>query len=236
VCIRPSLPDDSGGCVCPAGNAVDGTKGCVPCAPGFYQAVQQGVHLGQTRSCVACPAGTESQAGASECTACERGKYKEAGMTACTACAGQTFASNATSGASCSVCVASCPVGQRWMPCPSSTAGMFECVPCELEMQAAQEFVPGGDNRECWWQCLSGHYEDKSECWPCTADACPPGSIFVPCTAYTDRVCSPTCVNSTMPGENAVWSTGCEWDCAPGFALQERWVVAWAEYACVSAL
>ena len=238
VCIRPSLPNgllglrDYEECVCPAGHASGGAEGCAPCAPGLYQAEQAPVST--QRSCSACPAGTESQAGATACTACEEGMYKEEGMTGCVGCASPTaFASNATSGASCSDCTASCPPGQRWMPCPGSQAGMFTCAPCAVELGATQEFVPGGDNRECWWQCLSGHYEDTSECWPCTADACPPGSVFIPCTGYTDRVCSPTCVNSTMPSENAVWSAGCEWDCAPGFALQQTQVVAWTEYACV---
>ena len=236
VCILPSSPNDSGDCVCPAGHARGGPTGCAPCAPGDYQAEAGVVLLETPGGCSACGPGTESLAGASECTACPPGKYKEAGMAACRACASpSSYATNATSRGSCAECARECDAGQRWSPCPAmaGSSEWFLCAPCEPALRETQEYVPGADNRVCWWQCLSGHYEREGACVGCTTDACPAGSMFTPCTAYADRDCSRPCVNSTMPEENAVWTAGCEWGCAPGFTLQQRVVVAWTEYACI---
>ena len=234
VCMPPSAPNDGEECVCPAGHSAEGVQRCAPCAAGDYQA-EAGVMLaGRSRPCARCPPGTESQAGATGCTACEAGKYKEAGMTACGRCASETaFASDGASGASCRECSRECAMGQRWGPCPLRP-GWFTCVPCTPQLQATQEYVTGGDNRECWWQCLDGHYASEGGCTRCTTQPCPPGYIFNQCTSYADRDCSTPCVNSTMPAENAEWATGCEWRCAPGFDLQRKQVVTWVEYACTA--
>ena len=236
VCIPPSTPDWHGGCVCPAGHESDGTPGamrCTPCEAGDYQAEDGPVLAGVHRGCARCPSGSESRAGASGCTACEAGKYKEEGMQGCAGCASPTaYATDARSAGSCRECSPACGPGQRWTPCPG-VEGWFACIPCEPALRGAQEFVPGDDNRECWWQCASGHYESGGGCARCSTEACPPGRRFAACTAYADRDCSGECVNATMPSENAVWTRDCGWECAAGFILRKTVVVAWVEYTCV---
>jgi hypothetical protein len=208
--------------------------GCTPCAAGHYQAEAGAVLAGTERACAQCPAGTEAEPGASACTPCEAGKFKEADMVGCEACASATaYAASATSGGSCTECSRGCGAGERWDPCPGRGGEWFACAACSPPLRGAQEYVTGADNRACWWQCRRGFYESEGDCLACTTADCPPGSVFIPCTAYADRDCSTACANATMPSENAVWTTGCEWGCAAGFVLQARVVVAWTEYACV---
>ncbi len=238
VCTAPSRANADGDCVCPAGHERGGSVGCKACAPGDYQE-EGGIVLAQTRTgCSTCRAGTESQAGALECTACGGGKFRETGMARCEPCASPTsYASEPSSRDSCTDCATGCPPSHRWDPCPVSPSraeGWFTCTACPPLPDAAREYVPGDDNRGCWWQCTSGYYESEGECLRCTTEACPPGRKFTQCTAYGDRDCSAECVNATMPAENSVWTTECRWGCAAGFVLRERTVVAWTEYECVT--
>jgi hypothetical protein len=82
------------------------------------------------------------------------------------------------------------------------------------------------------WECKAGFYELNLNCWPCARAGCEPGFVFTPCSRYEDGHCRQPCVNATKPDENAVWGAGCTWECAPGYALREKVLPGWTEYAC----
>jgi hypothetical protein len=66
----------------------------------------------------------------------------------------------------------------------------------------------------------------------CTVTACPPGAVLAACTSFEDGNCDQACTNATMPAQNAVWTDGCGWSCAVGFApsLQDYWMFQY--YVC----
>jgi hypothetical protein len=160
-------------------------------------------------------------------------------MQECARCANPlAYARDRATRASCRECRGACSVGEEWRPC-AVNALLFACEPCTATIYGDREWVPGGDNRRCLWQCKSGFYQtnEPADCWPCSEAGlvCPPGKRKTGCTAYADAHCDASCVNSSMPLAGAEWSgVGCEWRCQGGHTRLVKSLFGWTEYACVS--
>ncbi len=229
-------------CRCPVGHEILGSAGCSPCPPGSYQpdyVTMSDAYAAQYSMCSECPPGYGSQAAASDCAPCPPGLYREPGMQECARCANPlAYARDRATRASCRECRGACSVGEEWRPC-AVNALLFACEPCTATIYGDREWVPGGDNRRCLWQCKSGFYQtnEPADCWPCSEAGlvCPPGKRKTGCTAYTDAHCDASCVNSSMPLSGAEWSgVGCEWRCQGGHTRLVKSLFGWTEYACVS--
>jgi len=241
LCRAPSTvaEDGSGMCVCPAGHAEGWMTGCTPCLPGTFKpgpTAMSDNYLVEWEGCQACPAGTESDAGASACRPCPAGLYRESGSAfgLCVACGVVNhYAVDSQDGSSCVACQSGCAEGQRWTPCPVNP-GMYACSPCGdgSPLPASRSWVKGWDNTNCMWECRSGYYEAGGECSACSERVCEPGFVFTTCGKYEDGHCRVGCVNETKPDENALWAEGCAWKCATGFAPREKVFAGWTEFTC----
>lgn len=238
LCRAPSsvAGDGSGACVCPAGHAEGGVAGCTPCLQGTFKstvAVMRDDYLAQAGSCDPCPAGMESDAGASVCRPCPAGLFREGGSPfgLCAACSiPDHYAVDARTGASCEACQVGCAEGQRWSTCPVNPT-LHACGACG-ELASSKTWVRGWDNTNCMWECREGYYEADGDCVACSRLDCDFGYVFTPCGKYEPGHCRVGCVNETKPDENALWGEGCSWECAPGFALREKVFAGWTEFGC----
>ena len=114
-------------------------------------------------------------------------------------------------GAGCARCsVQSCEPGMYPVPCsPAADSRCSQCVP-------STEGSVWTTN--CNFQCIEGYYRlNSSFCSPCSEKVCGPGSFFEACTVSRDSKCSP-CTNDK--GIGTVWTDGCAFGCADGFALE----------------
>ena len=160
--------------------------------------------------------------------ACPVGSYRADGQRLCTACGRGRFPVNASDPGSCVACVAAgaCGAGMQESDCPVDAA-LVRCEPC-APLPVGALWVGSG----CEYRCPAGTYHAGGACVACTVTACPPGSVLAACTSFEDGNCDQACTNATMPAQNAVWTDGCGWSCAVGFApsLQDYWMFQY--YVC----
>ena len=147
-------------CVCNAGYGFQGDGTCAQCQPGYYSvsnstciSCASGYYsnvLGSS-SCLACPAGKDSNAAKTDCITCDSGKYRTSSMLICDLCpAGMEVFSNQTG---CSTCT----YGRI------RSLAMANCADCPAGYEAAA-------NKSSCVMCSSGYYKpstDYPKCIPC---------------------------------------------------------------------
>lgn len=196
---------------CPAGQQY--TSGaCVACTAGTFS---DATHP----SCTGCPAGTYSNAGASACTGCAAGTYTGVdGQAQCAPCPDGQASTGALS--ACSACpsgtYSNTLIGHAiCTPCAegynSSAPGSAQCLPCP-----AGYIAPDTGMSTCT-PCSAGQYSGRSGAAAC--DSCPAGSysntgaaacILCPSGTYSSLPGSPSC--STC-GYNRVATTAGSTSC-----------------------
>ena len=239
ICKAPGVWVPPSGCACPAGHILDADGAvCTTCPE---SSVRVGLlplsdSLNTPRDlegCEECPPGFTSDATFTVCRPCAAGLYREVGQSSCAACAvSGTYAKDPAASASCTTCSASCGVGFRAVPCPLDKE-LFECRACP-DLVFPQEWVQSATNDKCYWTCPGGYYLGSSGCVQCTSPECPAGFLSSACSTYADASCDISCVNATMPLQNAHFSEACAWECDAGYKQVETVYEGWADYVCES--
>lgn len=243
VCYENTIENAYDNCECPSGHEfLD--QGCIPCSAGKYSDTSLELRdewWTQYKQCELCPNGTDSLPGATACDVCPFGMFREASSSdVCQNCS-QTgaYATDPTSGSSCTPCNSSCETGFFPTPCPTYVGSdLFLCQPCASRPPNATSTaaLAATANTACNWQCDSGFYQaNGSACVPCSSGPCPPGYNRSACTPLADSDCDTACVDPNKPLRNSVWTSGCSWACAEGYELSAADYVLWVQYSCVAA-
>lgn len=233
VCHKSTSSDEDGNCLCGPGREF-GESGCRACPVNTFSTqvltIQNEWWL-DYMECEACAAGNYSLEGATGCVECPFGMFRGEQDAACRYCEQGYYATNTTTGESCSACNTSCNLHEYAVDCPN-WPGFYVCELCED--------IPNNSHRikglECDWRCDEGFYLDVTNgtCAACdTNQTCPPGFQYQNCTSFAQSNCDQPCDGAGLPTWNAEYYDGCNWRCVQGYRLITKNYGLWTETQCI---